>query len=188
MCLVTTRFVTVGARLPSDLHVAFSYLTGRRYLASASASVFLRSPCGINNLTSLNPNLASPAADSERHRWYMCLSGRLWVLSFLSVMDGDFCRPVNTQSEPHCPDLRCGGTRVTLTKARRFNHSEQQLYSARIGARVCGWCLCVSVPCIKYIAQSSAAVITERSVGRCSPDRVNFSSGGRGAEFGRQRK
>lgn len=157
MCLVAAHFVLVGARLPSNLHVFFPYLTERSYLASAGLSVLLRLACGINNPASLNPNLASPAAGCERHRWYMCSSGRLWaLLSFLSVMDGGFCRPVNTQSEPHCPDLRRGGTRVTLTKARRFNHSEQQLYSASTGARVCGGCLCVCACRVFSISLSQA--------------------------------
>lgn len=136
--------------------VFFPYFTERYYLASASPSVLLCLPSGINNPVSLNPNLASPAAGRERHQWYMCSSGRLWALSFLSVMDGGFCRPVNTQSEPHCPDLRHGGTRVTLTKARRFNHSEQQLHSARMGARVCGGCLCVCACRVFSISLSQA--------------------------------
>ena len=70
------------------------------------------------------------------------------MLSFLSVMDGDFCRPVNTQSEPHCPDLRYSSTQVTHSEARHFNHSEHQLYTAKIGAwagvSVCV-CVCVCV-------------------------------------------
>lgn len=65
-------------------------------------------------------------------------------------MDGGFCRPVNTQSEPHCPDLRRGGTRVTLTEARRFNHSEQQLHSARIRARARWMSVCVRVVYLVY--------------------------------------
>lgn len=167
MCLVAARFVTVASCLPSNLHVIFfpPYLTGRRYRASASPSVLLCSPCGINKLASLNPNLASPAAGSKRHRWYMCSSGRLWALSFLSVMDGGFCRPVNTQSEPHCPDLRRGGTRVTLTKARRFNHSEQQLHSARIGARVCGGCLCVCARVVYLVYRSVKRSCNHRAIG-----------------------
>lgn len=74
----------------------------------------------------------------------MGTSGQVSGLSFLTVMDGDFCRPVNTQSEPHCPDLRYSGTQVTLSEARRFNHSEHQLYTAKIGVWV-GFCVCVWV-------------------------------------------
>lgn len=91
---------------------------------------------GINNGSRHNPNLTSPQPSSEQHRWYMGTSGRVSVLSFLRVMDGDFCRPVNTQSEPHCPDLRYSSTQVTHSEARHFNHSEHQLYTAKIGVWV----------------------------------------------------
>lgn len=93
-------------------------------------------------------------------------------------MDGGFCRPVNTQSEPHCPDLRRSGTRVTLTEARRFNHSEQQLHSARIGVRwrVRGGCLCVCV-CMRvmYLVYRSVKRSCNHRAGGCSLDRVNIS-------------
>lgn len=59
-------------------------------------------------------------------------------------MDGDFCGPVNTQSEPHCPDLRYSSTQVTHSDARHFNHSEHQLYAAKIGVWV-AYCVFVSV-------------------------------------------
>lgn len=98
-------------------------------------------PCSINKPVSLNPNLASPQTASAQHQWYMCSSGRVSVLSFLSVMDGGFCGPVNTQSEPHCPDLRYSSTQVTLSEARHFNHSKRQLRTAKIGVWV-GFCVC----------------------------------------------
>lgn len=168
MRLVALCFVTGWQPFAlEDACFGFPYLNGGtspRICQSKRASPLAR---GINKPVSLNPNLASPAAGSERHRWYMCSSGRLSALSFLSVMDGGFCRPVNTQSEPHCPDLRRGGTRVTLTEARRFNHSEQQLHSARIGVcvRVCGGCLCVCVRVVYLVYRSVKRSCNHRAIG-----------------------
>lgn len=125
-------------------------------------------PCSINNASRHNPNLTSPWPASEQHQWYMGTSGRASVLSFLSVMDGDFCRPVNTQSEPHCPDLRYSSTQVTHSEARHFNHSEHQLYTAKIGAWVCECvCACVRARLFVLVSHSVKHCCNHTAIGKC---------------------
>ncbi|CAL8274662.1 unnamed protein product [Gadus morhua 'NCC'] len=57
----------------------------------------------------------------------VCVCGYGYVLALLSMMDGDLCRPVNTQSKTQCPDLRYSRREVTRSPPRRFNHHEHQL-------------------------------------------------------------
>lgn len=147
VCVCHRCFLLASERV--FIHILTGAAPGCHSTSASEACLPAYLPCSINKPVSLNPNLASPQTASAQHQWYMCSSGRVSVLSFLSVMDGGFCRPVNTQSEPHCPDLRYSSTQVTLSEARHFNHSKQQLHTAKIGVWVgCVYvrvCVCVFV-------------------------------------------
>lgn len=130
----------------------------------ASASELHLSACSSR----LRPNPASPRPATERHRWYMATSGAASELSFLSMMDGDFCRPVNTQSEPHCPDLRYSRTQVTQSEACHFNHSEHQLSASKIGV----WMgqrvdVCVYVCEAVLLSHSVKQCCNHTAIGKC---------------------
>lgn len=177
ICVCQPVFVTGGFWFHSRACV-YPYFDGRRVACHRTSAweLHLSVWCCMNKSLSHNPNLTSPQSAQWATPLVYGYIRAASVPSFLSMMDGDFCGPVNTQSEPHCPDLRYSSSRWHTQKhatliTLSINSTLPRWVCARARSVFARLCLLLRY----YLTHSSTAVITQRLASASTCDRQNIS-------------